>query len=136
MTTSAYFQNKSFELIKNTLFMGVVKKIINNFAEKKTFSVSEGAQLNTLKLFLANCFIIFFQHWWKVCFVSIKKFNFDNTLMLSKSIIYFCTIFISKSFMRPRFFLFTLSRSLSSHVNLLSLQSQSTIQEYRNFFSS
>ena len=38
-----------FELIQNTLFIDV-EKIISYFAQKKTFSVSEGALLNTLQL--------------------------------------------------------------------------------------
>ena len=38
-----------FELIQNTLFIDV-EKIISYFAQQKTFSVSEGALLNTLQL--------------------------------------------------------------------------------------
>ena len=51
---SVLSREKNLELIQNTLFMDVEKKIINYFAEKKTFSVSEGALLNTLKLFFGK----------------------------------------------------------------------------------
>ena len=62
------------------------------FAEK-SFSVFNGAPSDTLNVFFGKIiYYFFFQHPWKVCFVSIQKFNFYNTLMLSKNIIYFCKV--------------------------------------------
>ena len=50
--TSVYCQKKNWIDTKNT-FHGCWNKIINYFAEK-TFSVSEGALLNTLKIFFGK----------------------------------------------------------------------------------
>ena len=59
-----------------------------------------------LKFFFCNMF--FFQSPWKVCFVSIQDFYFNNTLMLSKNIFFISLRYLktctSKTFMRPRFF--------------------------------
>ena len=52
LTASVYCRNKNLELIQNTLLMDVEKN--NKFVCQKNFCVSEGALLNTLKLFLAK----------------------------------------------------------------------------------
>ena len=69
----------------------MLEKIIYYFAEKKTtFSVSEGALLKTLELFMAKCFIIFFNQQWQIYFLSIWDFKLKNALMLSQHGIFYC----------------------------------------------
>ena len=58
----------------------------NSFAGKKTFSVSESALLDTLKLFFAKHSIIFFKHQLKIYFLSIQDYKSKNALMLSQKI--------------------------------------------------
>ena len=66
------------------------KKIIKHFA-KKSFSVFGGAHgrpLNTLKLFSAKCFIIFFSRLWKIHLLSFQDFLHKNLLVSSSNVIF------------------------------------------------
>ena len=60
----------------------------NNKKIPKIFSVFGGTSLNTLKLFLTKCFIIFYQSTWIMYFLSFQK-SLDNILLvLSKKVIF------------------------------------------------
>ena len=87
VTTSVHFLFKNLELVKNKFFTVVEKKIITYFAGK-SFSVSNRALSDTLKVFcfLQN-YLYFFSTSMKSVFCINSSFYFDNTLMLSK--IYF-----------------------------------------------
>ena len=73
-----------------------VEKIIIFLKKKKTFSVSEGALLNTLQLFSAKCFNNFFKHPYKNYFLPIPDFQPKNSLMLSQQAIFYCLIYHCK----------------------------------------
>ena len=65
-------------------FHGCWKIIINYFAEeKKTFSVSEGVKLNTLKLFLQNVLLFFFA-------TSMKNFFFNQFNIFMRTMHWSC----------------------------------------------
>ena len=67
------------------------KKIIKHFAEK-SFSVFRGlpwAPPNTLKLFSAKCFIIFFSRLRKVHLLSFQDILHKNLLVLSSNVIFY-----------------------------------------------
>ena len=57
---------------------------------KKTFNVSEGVLLNTLKLFSNKCFIIFFNIRDIFSFLQIQDFKPKNQLMLSQKGNFYC----------------------------------------------
>ena len=57
---------------------------------KKDWVCSVGHLNIHWNFFSAKYFIIFFQRSWKMCFISIQIFYFNNTQMLSQNIIYFC----------------------------------------------
>ena len=62
LTTSVHCRTKNLELTENILFMNVKKNNKLFCRRKKTFSVFEGALLNTLKLFSSKFYDIFFKH--------------------------------------------------------------------------
>ena len=60
------------------------------FCQKNFFSLSEGGQLNTLKLFLANCFIIFLKHTLQIIFEPIQHLIANNALILLQKCYLYC----------------------------------------------
>ena len=89
MTTSVYYWNRNLELIQKTLFIDVQKN--NKLCwQKKTFSVSDGALLNKLKLLSANVLIIFLKISMKNLFSINSRFKPKNALMLSQKGIFYC----------------------------------------------
>ena len=74
----------------NVFFISVRKKIIKHFG-KKSFIVFGGAHerpLNTLKLGLAKCFIIFFHAYEKYICHHITSFFYKKLLVLSSNMIF------------------------------------------------
>ena len=69
----------------------MLKKIIKHFA-KKSFSLFNWIPLDTLKDFFWPNYLLLFVMVQEKCVFINSKFNFDNTLMLSKK-----TLFISAS---------------------------------------
>ena len=80
LTTSVYCWHKFLNWYKTHSWM--LKNNNKLLAEKKTLSVSEGVQLNTLKLFSAKCFNIFLHYPWKIILEPIQYFYANNALIL------------------------------------------------------
>ena len=81
LTISAHFFEKILEMTEDALFMNF-KNIFLNLLPKKSFSVLGGVLLNTLNLFLAKCYINFFNSWQMHC--HLLK-DFLNALILSNN---------------------------------------------------
>ena len=67
----------------------MLKNIVNYFAEQNV-SVPKGALLKTLKLFSAQCFIIFKKNIHDIFCVIIPDFYSKNAFMLSQNGNFYC----------------------------------------------
>ena len=83
-------KKKNLEMMANVFFISMKKKKKKHFA-KKSFSVFRSlpwAPPNTLKLFSAKCFIIFFSRLWKIHLLSFQDFFHKNLLVSSSNVIF------------------------------------------------